>query len=407
MRRDRLRISSDGSAKTCFHRGKPGGELFSWKNRTRASGLGSCRHDTIFWPRRETTLPLAGPRADNEGVSTTTDKRRWYQFSVRSLLVMVTLFTVTVGWFLGWIQFRRQRAQENRDRVATVEKAMTVIDAKIISNYKELRPQTWLERQFDDPGDADDPVGELRVWEVYFWLKVTDAGLEHLKVLTKLDTLHLSGTNVTDAGLKHLKGLTSLERLYLSDTDVTDDGLEHLNGLTNLEWLNLSDTDVTDAGLVTLKELTKLQVLYLNDTNITDAGLEHLKGRTKFQRLHLGGTKVSNTGLEHLKGLTKLTFLNLDETNVTDAGVDHLKWLTSLESLHLSNTKVSDAGLEHLKRLTELKELYLNDTNITDAGLEHLKGLKHLRSLMLNNTNVTDKGVKKLQQSLPNCVIHH
>ncbi len=40
--------------------------------------------------------------------------------------------------------------------------------------------------------------------------KVTDAGLAHLKRLTKLETLYLHRTKVTDAGLVHLKGLTKL-----------------------------------------------------------------------------------------------------------------------------------------------------------------------------------------------------
>ena len=41
--------------------------------------------------------------------------------------------------------------------------------------------------------------------------QVTDAGLEHLKGLTQLQGLSLSGTQVTDAGLEHLKGLTQLQ----------------------------------------------------------------------------------------------------------------------------------------------------------------------------------------------------
>ncbi|MBQ76918.1 MAG: hypothetical protein CMQ20_18095 [Gammaproteobacteria bacterium] len=35
--------------------------------------------------------------------------------------------------------------------------------------------------------------------------KITDAGLAHLKGLTKLETLSLSRTKITDAGVKSLK----------------------------------------------------------------------------------------------------------------------------------------------------------------------------------------------------------
>jgi hypothetical protein len=55
-----------------------------------------------------------------------------------------------------------------------------------------------------------------------------DAGLEHLKGLTKLQTLVLTGTKVSGAGLEHLKGLKSLQALALSKTRVTDKGVKKL-----------------------------------------------------------------------------------------------------------------------------------------------------------------------------------
>ena len=58
--------------------------------------------------------------------------------------------------------------------------------------------------------------------------KVTDAELEHLKGLTRLEFLVLTNTEVTDAGLTHLEGLTRLQTLYLSGTKVTDDGVAKL-----------------------------------------------------------------------------------------------------------------------------------------------------------------------------------
>ena len=77
-------------------------------------------------------------------------KRRWYQFSLRTLLVVMTVAILSFG---GWVQIRRGRAQENRDRMAAEKEWIGD------HSYWELRPQTWLEEQFDDPGGADDPVG--------------------------------------------------------------------------------------------------------------------------------------------------------------------------------------------------------------------------------------------------------
>jgi len=65
---------------------------------------------------------------------------------------------------------------------------------------------------------------------------VSDAGLEHLKGLKNLTTLHLGGIQVTDAGLEHLKGLTNLQTLDLQDTQVSDAGVKELQkALPNCE----------------------------------------------------------------------------------------------------------------------------------------------------------------------------
>ena len=58
--------------------------------------------------------------------------------------------------------------------------------------------------------------------------QITDAGLIHLKGMTKLVNLHLDGTSITDAGLVHLKELTNLKALYISETQVTDVGIAEL-----------------------------------------------------------------------------------------------------------------------------------------------------------------------------------
>ena len=150
---------------------------------------------------------LALPRLglDNGRMNNDTLKRRWCQFSLRMLLIVMTVATLVFG---GWIQYRRLRAQENRDRIAAVEKAVTAIQelgGLVESEYEVRRPINWLEELFDDPGGLDGPAGGWRVSRVGLQgSKVTDAGLEHLKVLTDLRELWLGGPNVSDDGLEHL-----------------------------------------------------------------------------------------------------------------------------------------------------------------------------------------------------------
>jgi hypothetical protein len=115
-------------------------------------------------------------------------KRRWYQFSLRTMLLVMLVFCVWVGIRVNW-------ARNNRARVAAIEEAVAEIErhgGDFVSAYEERRPQTWLESLFDDPGSRDDPVGVLKVTSVSFAMSGSaDAGLEHLKDLTKLKHLHL------------------------------------------------------------------------------------------------------------------------------------------------------------------------------------------------------------------------
>ena len=111
----------------------------------------------------------------------------------------------------------------------------------------------------------------------------------------------LNYTDATNATLDQLTCLTRLESLWLDHTQVTDSGLAHLNGFKNLVGLWLGETQVTDAGLQHLARLPDLTVLVLNHTEVSDKGLEHLKGSTKLRILELRGTRVTDAGVSSLK----------------------------------------------------------------------------------------------------------
>jgi hypothetical protein len=181
--------------------------------------------------------------------------RRWCQFSLLTLLVVMTLFTVTVGW----VGSKMLQARQNRERVEAVTAAVVAIEKLggiVSSEYNELRPQTWLERQFDDPGDADDPVGVLKVTKIRLGYT---SGLEWKMVMgtpgwNRLAFITFSPENVDDASLEHVQGMVDLESLSLIGTNVTDAGLEHLNGLKRLQYLTLEGTKVTDEGVKKLQK---------------------------------------------------------------------------------------------------------------------------------------------------------
>jgi hypothetical protein len=144
-------------------------------------------------------------------------KRRWYQFSLRTLLLLVVLAAIGLGLVASW-------AQRERSREMAVEK-LEALGAEV--RYEEEEEQV-IERWARNLFGLDHGVV---VWVDLSASQVTDAGLEHLKGLTNLGVLDLVATQVSDAGLEHLKGLTSLWGLDLSSTQVTDEDVRKLEAV--------------------------------------------------------------------------------------------------------------------------------------------------------------------------------
>lgn len=183
-------------------------------------------------------------------------KRRWFQFRLRTLLVV----TLVAGVGLGWVM-------KERRRIAGQRKELT--RAGFLFREKESLQSNWHFFVFGDDWSFAD--------EVFGGGDVSDTRLVQLKALLQLQVIDLYNNPVTDAGLVHLKGLTGLLDLNLSCTKITDAGLVHLKRFTNLQSLWLGKTHVTDAGLVHLSGLTLLQELSLVDTQVTDTGIANLQ----------------------------------------------------------------------------------------------------------------------------------
>ncbi len=80
--------------------------------------------------------------------------------------------------------------------------------------------------------------------------RVSNRGIDSIAELKHLKLLDLQNarTRVTDKGMRHLKNLTSLQALDISGTNVTDKGLMYLRGLENLKRIAVETTDTTKKG---------------------------------------------------------------------------------------------------------------------------------------------------------------
>ncbi len=151
-------------------------------------------------------------------------KLRWYQYKLSSLFILTILVALACSWYTN----EMFKATERRKAIAEIVKL-----GGEVRYYDASNPNAW---------------GEPPRW--YSWLRQLH-GDEHLG---NAIVARLENTQITDAGLEHLEGLTKLEGLWLNGTQVTDAGLVHLEGLTKLEYLYLWNTQITDEGVKKLQE---------------------------------------------------------------------------------------------------------------------------------------------------------
>lgn len=186
--------------------------------------------------------------------------RRWFQFSLRTLLLGMTLFAV-------WLGFWTLRARKQKEAVDTFRRpGVTVGYDSVYVEQSSYRPKikrsspAWLKNLVGI--DFFDSVTTL-------WITpdrdlpgqpITDADLEHLAAFPYLESLIINSEEVTDSGLVHLRNLPRLKELFLGAPRVTDRGLTHLKSLEELRYLQLNCC-VTDRGLAKLAALKKLEEL--------------------------------------------------------------------------------------------------------------------------------------------------
>jgi predicted DNA-binding WGR domain protein len=160
--------------------------------------------------------------------------------------------------------------------------------------------------------------------------EITGKGMEHLKGLRSLEVLRTRKMPNAEAATPWLARLTSLRELALpgshGDGNLTDTGLAHLAVLTRLKTLNVQSQRLTDAGLVHLAGLAELEELDLcYNRGVAGPGLEHLKRLRKLQRLKLDSTGLTNAAVPLLKEFAGLEELGLFGTKIGGPGLATLR----------------------------------------------------------------------------------
>ena len=218
--------------------------------------------------------------------------RRRFQFSLRSLLVLVVVVALPCSWMA--VEMKKARQQK-----AAAER-INSLGGWIGYYYDPKDPFAVLANPC--PAWLCSSLGETFFGDVtYANVEGIDAELECLQAFPQLETLCLTRGHVTGRRLEDLKHLPSLTRLDLSYCEATNASLERLQVVTRIKDLDLWHTEINDSGLEQFQALTRLNRLNLDATRITDVGLNRLKALIQLQELRLGGTHVTDAGMESLK----------------------------------------------------------------------------------------------------------
>ena len=156
---------------------------------------------------------------------------RWrFQFSVRSLLIFVTLFGVACSWFA----VKEREAIRQRRTILTLHHA----DFQLAYDYEiDASGELIYQARSHVPQCLRELFGEDYFANVIYAeacdeflrrSRVTDDDLQLLQDVPHLQILRLWQSTITDAGLRHIAKLKGLKRLILIHTKVTNAGIAKL-----------------------------------------------------------------------------------------------------------------------------------------------------------------------------------
>ncbi len=178
---------------------------------------------------------------------------------------------------------------------------------------------------------------------------ITDAMLNELPPLTRLETLRLTGTRITDDGLKILSSFPNLKTLWLMETEIQGPGLSNLSHTRHLTHLRIQapQGDKILQYLVPLEELRSLAI----SAPLTDHGMEILATLPKLESLSLVDMGIPRSAIARLSASSSLTSLRFDGGSIGDADIDSIAGLNRVTEVTLSQTRVSQSGRDQLAKL--------------------------------------------------------
>jgi hypothetical protein len=201
--------------------------------------------------------------------STSKPHRRWLQFRLKTLLVIIAVLCVPLAWLAWKIDQKRQ------------ERAV-IAELKRLGGLVHLDYEWhWIKDQVDSGSfSLDRNVTGPRPGPAWLRRLLSDDDLFASVVAVVLPPERQAYR--AKYSTSRIRRPTRISYGWSDDwfpdgQVIDDDGLATVAKLKDLEELYLGWTDIGDAGLANLSTLTKLRLLDLQHTNVTDEGVARFK----------------------------------------------------------------------------------------------------------------------------------
>lgn len=140
--------------------------------------------------------------------------------------------------------------------------------------------------------------------------------------------VYLSSEEFHDADLVCLEELPDVEEIWIPES-ITDAGLDHLRGMTKIKEISLYGPGFTDAGLRKLRGFGEFRGFLSDNAKFTDEGLRELSRHHKLQTLYLFSDshqpRIPDAGIRHLRQLKNLSELIIEGVKISEGAVEDLR----------------------------------------------------------------------------------
>jgi hypothetical protein len=216
----------------------------SWMERVAFSPAISC-FESAESPPLNTRRRLAVMK----GLPVPKKPRCWFRYSLRTLLLLITLLCFWIGWQVN-------RAQRQKQTVASIR----AVGGLVHYEHERLEGEDGVPDLPERPLPGPDWLHELLGVD-YF------ASVEYVMLEEDVPENVLKG-------LAHLKGLKYLD--FNGSGTLNDEDLSYIARVHSIEGLTLDGKNLTSRGLDSLKSMKQLRQLSINHKALTTTRLAEL-----------------------------------------------------------------------------------------------------------------------------------